>query len=194
LVEIVNPSKDGQVLDLCSGTGEVTVALARRVTHGKVTGVDFCPDMFARAKEKLTEEQKGRINFVLGDAMNLNFPSDFFDNVTMAFALRNVEDIVQVLQEMKRVVKPGKKIFTLDLAKPPQPIFRTFYHKYFNYIVPLLGKIIHGRREPYEYLIKSLKSFPDQETLKDIFVQVGFKRVNYFTLSWGIAAIHTAEK
>lgn len=194
LVEFAEPPEDGRALDLGSGTGEVALSLANRMPKGEVIGVDFCPPMIEIAKQKLKASHKKNIKFILGNGMGLDFPSNYFHLATCAFALRNMEDVHQVLSEMKRVVKPGGQVLSLDLAKPKSRIFRTLYFAYFNHLLPLIGSLIHGSREPYQYLTDSLRHFPNQDSLKDIYIQVGLKKVQYLELSNGIVAIHKGEK
>ncbi len=194
MVEIANPSQTKFILDLCSGTGKVAELLVRELpSKGKVIGVDFCPDMI-KAACQLEKKYPQQIEFKLGDAMNLGFPDNYFNCVTIAFGLRNVEDIPRVLREMRRVVKPGGKVLSLDLAKPRNRLFSSIYYIYFNHLVPLLGKGIHGNREPYSYLPASLKTFLDQEELKAEFINTGLKEVNYIELTRGIVAIHYGIK
>ncbi len=195
LINIADPPPGGKVLDLCSGTGKVTRLLAEELnSSGKVIGVDFCPEMISIAQKKITKKYHDKINFKLGDAMCLDFPDDYFNVAVIAFGLRNVANINQVIQEMKRVVKPGGKILCLDLSEPRKRIFNKIYNFYFEKLVPLLGKSIHGNKEPYAYLPASLKHFLNQEELKLAFQKAGLKNVNYEELAWGITAIHQGIK
>ncbi|WP_408955550.1 bifunctional demethylmenaquinone methyltransferase/2-methoxy-6-polyprenyl-1,4-benzoquinol methylase UbiE [Natroniella sp. ANB-PHB2] len=194
IVKIANLSDDDQVLDLCAGDGEVTKLLAEQVPQGKVIGVDFCPEMIAEAKKKLKKKNLKRVEFCLGDATNLNFNDNSFDCVTIAFGLRNTEDISQVIREMRRVVKPGGQVLCLDLAKSRIPIYRTLFYGYFNYILPMIGKLVCGQKEPYLYFVKSLRTFPNQEKLGQIFIENELKEVEYFEFTGGVVAVHKGTK
>ncbi len=188
---MADPPAGGVVLDLCAGTGEVSALLAEHMSGGRVVGLDFSPQMLERAREKYSAPN---LDFLLGDAMEIDYPDNSFDSVLIAFALRNVEDIPRVLSEMRRVVKKDGRVLCLDLGRPSGFIFPALYYCYFNYLLPLLGRLLHGEGEPYSYLTSSLKTFPTQEALKESFLQAGFRDVYYRDLSGGIVAIHSGRK
>lgn len=193
LVSMAYLPPKGKILDLCAGTGEVTTILLRSMEEGQVVALDFSPEMLDQAKRKLHPYQE-RVQFCLGDAMNLHFGDNTFDSVLTAFALRNVEDIYQVLQEMRRVTKEGGRVLSLDLGRPKLPIFRQVYFFYFNHLLPCLGNMIQGEGDSYTYLRDSLLEYPDQESLKEIFFQVGLRDVEYNDLMGGIVTVHKGEK
>ncbi|MCK8826187.1 ubiquinone/menaquinone biosynthesis methyltransferase [Natroniella acetigena] len=194
LVKIVDPSADDLILDLCAGNGKLTKILAEKTPEGKVIGVDFCPEMIAKADENLKEKHLKRVEFRLGDATSLDFPANYFDCVTIAFGLRNTEDIPQVIREMRRVVKPGGQILCLDLAKSRIPIYKSLFYAYFNYILPLIGKLVSGQKEPYLYFAESLRAFPNQEKLRQMFIENDLKNVEYFEFAGGAVAVHRGIK
>lgn len=183
-----------RVLDLGCGSGQLTRLIADNVKAEEIVGVDLTPEMIEKARSKLPETYGQKVRFLISKGESLDLPTDYFDLATSAFTLRNVEDISQVLSEMRRVVKPGGKVINLELAKPQFPVFRHLYYFYFNDILPILGGFIHGSTAPYRYLTESLKNFPDQENLKEIFQGAGLKDVYYNELFGGIAAIHSGTK
>lgn len=186
----------GYGLDVCCGTGKLALEMARRVgTYGKIVGIDFCENMLLKAQENIRlANVNGVVELMQGNAMNLPFPDNKFDCATIGFALRNVLDLRRVLSEMLRVVKPGGKVVSLELAHPGIPVFKQFYFFYFNWVVPLLGKLGSKVDGPYSYLPASLKNFPHQSKLRDIFVKVGMVDACYYELSGGIVAVHVGTK
>lgn len=183
-------------LDVCCGTGDWTIALAKASGSGKVVGLDFSKNMLSVGEKKV--QQSGladQVELVYGNAMNLPFPDDSFDHVTIGFALRNVPDLVQVLREMKRVVKPGGQVVSLELSQPTWPVFRSIYYFYFGRILPQLGKLFANRYEQYQWLPESLVHFPDYHQLKEIMLNdVGFEQVEVFPLTGAISALHIGRK
>jgi demethylmenaquinone methyltransferase/2-methoxy-6-polyprenyl-1,4-benzoquinol methylase len=130
----------------------------------------------------------------LAKAMELPFPDNTFDFVTIGFGLRNVPDIMQVLSEMRRVVKPGGKIVCLELSKPTWQPFKGLYYFYFEKLLPLLGKWLVKKYEQYRWLPESLAAFPDLQELAERFRSVGMRNVRAYPLAGGIAALHIGTK
>lgn len=186
----------GLALDVCCGTGMLTLGLARAAfPHGKVIGLDFCREMLEVAKANLARSPYGGIvELVEGNATSLPFEENTFDCATIAFALRNVPDIEGTLREMKRVVRPGGRVVSLELAKPSWPVFKQLYYFYFNHLVPLLGCLGVGRKDPYSYLPRSLKDFPHQEEIRLLFTRIGLEQARCFELTGGIVAVHVGIK
>ncbi|MFP3953403.1 MAG: ubiquinone/menaquinone biosynthesis methyltransferase [Candidatus Acetothermia bacterium] len=187
--------KDGQrVLDLGCGTGMLTREIVNSLRIGEVVGVDLSPEMINQGVKEGNCTEDLKVEFKVGDATSLDFATGYFDVVTSAFMLRNVESLTSAVSEMRRVVKPGGRVVTLELAKPKLATFRTIYLSYFNHILPWMGKLLHGRRDPYCHLTTSLKRFPDQDELKQLFERAGLQEVSYKELTFGIAAIHSGVK
>jgi demethylmenaquinone methyltransferase/2-methoxy-6-polyprenyl-1,4-benzoquinol methylase len=182
-------------LDLCCGTCDWTVALARASGKGNTVGLDFSRNMLDIGQAKIDKLGLGnQITLVHGNAMELPFPDHTFDFVTIGFGLRNVPDIVKVLKEMKRVVKPGGKIVCLELSKPIWQPFKGIYYFYFEKLLPLMGKWFVKSYEQYRWLPQSLASFPDLQTLAELFRSVGMRNVKAYPLTGGVAALHIATK
>ena len=178
-------------VDICCGTGKLAFEQLKRVgSKGEVVGVDFCENMLKIAQEKTPEEYKDNVRWIKGDATDLPLPDNEFDGATIGFALRNVPSIEKTIQEMKRVVKPGGKVVSLELAKPSAPGFKQLYYLYFNHLVPIMGKLGIGKDGPYAYLPNSLKIFPHQEEIRDLFGDVGLINPHYIELTGGIVAVH----
>jgi demethylmenaquinone methyltransferase/2-methoxy-6-polyprenyl-1,4-benzoquinol methylase len=182
-------------LDLCCGTCDWTVALARASGKGNTVGLDFSRNMLDIGQAKIDKLGLGnQITLVHGNAMELPFPDHTFDFVTIGFGLRNVPDIVKVLKEMKRVVKPDGKIVCLELSKPIWQPFKGIYYFYFEKLLPLMGKWFVKSYEQYRWLPQSLASFPDLQTLAELFRSVGMRNVKAYPLTGGVAALHIATK
>ncbi|MFZ5634130.1 MAG: demethylmenaquinone methyltransferase [Bacillota bacterium] len=187
-----NIQPGGKGLDVCCGTGMLAMELARAAGgQGEVVGLDFCENMLAKAVENIGKTPyKDVIRLVHGNATDLPFPDNYFDCATIGFALRNVPDIGKTIREMARVVRPGGKVVSLELSKPGAPVFKQAYYLYFNRIVPVLGKIGIGQSGPYSYLPNSLKDFPHQSEIKELFEQEGLHAACYHELTGGIVTVH----
>ncbi len=185
----------GLALDVATGTADLALALARHHPHGRVVGVDFCPEMIGVGRAKVAAAgQDLRIRFVMGDALRLPFADGCFDAVTSGFALRNVADIPQAFAEMDRVVKAGGRVLCLEIARPTLPVFRQLFQIYFYWLVPLLGRVIVAQGEAYHYLPNSLTHFLSPKELKAVMERVGLSKVWYRRLMLGTVAVHVGFK
>lgn len=194
-VEQCRPPSGGLVLDVCTGTGEIVGELARRYQDSQIVGIDFNPDMLARAKTKpgLLAIEK-RVHLMLGDALRLPFRDNTFNCATIGFALRNVTDVASAFREMTRVVQPGGRVISLELTRPTLPMVRAFYYIYLRRIAPLIGGIISGKREAYTYLPDSILEFPPPEAVAAIMESVGLVQVMTYRLTLGSATVHVGTK
>ncbi|EKO14388.1 ubiquinone/menaquinone biosynthesis methyltransferase [Leptospira kirschneri str. H2] len=186
-----------RVLDLCCGTGDISLRLENSSFVDHVTCVDFSENMLEIAKTRLEKQaQKGRIHFELGDATKLiQFQNSQFDVVSIGFGLRNVDDLSKAIGEIFRVLKPGGMFLNLDVGKVNNPWIRWIADFYFFRIVPILGYILWGgKNEMFDYLPVSSLSYPDQETLKSIFEKEGFQEVRYKNFVFGNVTLHVAKK
>lgn len=182
-------------IDLCCGTCDWTISMARASVSGRIVGLDFSRNMLERGRGKVREMGlEGQIELVEGNAMELPFPDNTFDYATIGFALRNVPDLIKVIEEMKRVVKPGGMVVSLELSKPTWQPFKSIYYFYFQRILPLLGRLLAKRYEQYKWLPESLIAFPDHQELARIFRDCGLERVEARPFTGGIAALHLGIK
>lgn len=182
-----------KALDVCCGTADWTIALAEAVgENGHVTGLDFSQNMLNVGLEK-TKDMK-QVKLVQGNAMELPFPDNTFDYVTIGFGLRNVPDYMQVLREMNRVVKPGGKVVCLETSQSEIPGYRQLFRFYFRYIMPLFGKVFAKSYKEYSWLQESANDFPGMKKLKKMFEQAGLQNVIYKSYSGGAAAMHIGFK
>ncbi len=195
-VEQTGLKSGGFALDVCCGTGMLTVELAKKAgAAGKVVGLDFCAEMLAVAEENLQNSPaRNRIEYVLGNATELPFADNMFDCATIGFGLRNVPDREKTIREMIRVVKQGGRVVCLEFSKPTVPVFKQVYNFYFDKWVPLLGRFGVGIDGPYRYLNRSWKVFPHQKELCAEFSRAGLQEATYYELTWGIVSVHVGVK
>ncbi|EAX48363.1 ubiquinone/menaquinone biosynthesis methyltransferases [Thermosinus carboxydivorans Nor1] len=186
----------GAALDVCCGTGMLALELAKLAgPAGRVVGLDFCENMLAQARENIGKTPyAATIELVQGNAMDLPFADNAFDCATIGFALRNVPDIERTVAEMRRVVRPGGTVVSLELAKPSAPVFKHLYYFYFEQVLPLLGKLGVGIDGPYRWLPESLRLFPHQREICALFARIGLKEACYYELTGGIVAVHVGIK
>jgi len=179
-------------LDLCCGTGDIAREVLRQYPSSQVTGLDFSEEMLNIAESKNTSEKA--VKYVTGDAMNIPFKNEVFDAVTIGFGMRNVQDISQFLREILRVLKPEGVLVSLDVGKVRIPILTELNHFYFFHIVPLIGKLIMPGGEIFKYLPESSLEYPNQDCLKKLMIETGFKKVDFHNFVFGSSTVHVAYK
>lgn len=185
-------NQNALVLDVACGTGDLSVELQQN-GKAKIIGTDFCRPMLTIAAEKNTKNNLS-IPYLEGDGMNLAFPDETFDAVTIAFGLRNFSNWLDGLKELHRVTKKGGKLVILEFSTPIVPGFKQIFNLYFTQILPRIGGAVSGSRGAYEYLPDSVSRFPNQKNLAKMMSEIGFKEVEYKNLTGGIAAIHSGTK
>lgn len=179
---------DRRVLDLACGTGDLTLELAKRSSQAcQVVGADFCLPMLRCARGKSAPP------LFLADGLRLPFREEAFDLVTIGFGLRNMEDYRAGLREMHRVLAPGGRLAVLEFTTPTNRLFRAGYFLYFDHVLPMIGKVVSGG-DAYRYLNETVRQWPDARTLAREMRRCGFHRVRHAELSFGIAALHIAER
>ena len=183
-------------IDVACGTADWSIALAQAVgKDGRVIGLDFSQNMLDVGAYKVSQKGVGGIvSLVHGDAMKLPYEDNTFDFATIGFALRNVPDIQTVLGEMTRVVKPGGKVVSLEVSKPPFIPYRKLFYFYFYNILPLVAKWTVNKYEQYAWLPKSLTNFPDSRELARMFQLAGLDPVQVKLFMGGVAALHIGTK
>jgi demethylmenaquinone methyltransferase/2-methoxy-6-polyprenyl-1,4-benzoquinol methylase len=181
-----------EALDVCSGTGDLALELARRYPRAAVLGVDFSAAMLARARGKAALLGNGGapLTFAVADLMALPFEDGRFAAVTVAFGVRNVPDLPRALREMVRVTAPGGRVVVLEITPPRGEIGRRFHALWFDRFVPRLGAVVASDAGAYAYLPASVRAFPAAEDLATMLVQAGLSRVRFRRFGLGIIALH----
>jgi len=178
------------VLDMCCGTGDLTLALARRATpSARILGSDFCHPMLVAARGKMARRGAGATLFE-ADALNLPLAAGSLDLLTVAFGFRNLANYQAGLVEMRRVLRPGGVAAILEFSQPPNRAFAAVYNFYSRRILPAIGGALSGSRDAYAYLPESVRRFPGPEALAESMRAAGFAGVRYEYLTGGIVALH----
>lgn len=183
-----------RALDVCCGTGDLSLALAARVgPTGEVVGCDFSEPMLELAREKAASLGASGVRFEWADALRLPYEAASFDAVTVGFGVRNLADLDHGLAEMARVLKPDGRLVILEITQPSRPPLSSFYSLWFDRIVPLLGTLA-GDRDAYAYLPESVRSFPSPQGLAERMEAAGLMRIAVTVLAGGIIAIHSGRR
>ena len=191
----MNVQPGSKALDVCCGTADWTIALAEAVgPSGEVVGLDFSKNMLNVGREKIDSLKLNQVTLIHGNAMELPFPDNRFDYVTIGFGLRNVPDYLQVLKEMHRVLKPGGIAVCLETSQPTLFGYKQLYYFYFRFIMPLFGKLFAKSYQEYSWLQESARTFPGMKELANLFEKAGFKDVYYKPYDLGVAAVHIGRK
>jgi len=184
-----------QILDVATGTGDMAIMMSRYLSPKKIVGVDISTGMLEIGRQKITRQQlDGLITLYTGDSEALHFPENSFDAVTVAFGVRNFEDLEKGLKEMLRVLRPGGRLVVLEFSHPKTTGIRQLYNLYLRLVAPGIGKMISSSREAYQYLNDSVKAFPEGEAFKTILDKSGYVQTRLQRLSFGICTIYMGQK
>ena len=186
--EIVANWQPKNIVDLATGTGDLALALQKKLPDAEIMAVDFLPEMLELAK------RKGLRQTMVADAMKLPFADSSFDCATVAFGLRNMEDWGGALREMSRVLKPNGHVLVLEFSLPTMSILRTLYRFYLHRCLPMLGSFLTKQKHAYDYLGDSIEEFPSGRAMIDLMEANSFTHATDEPLSGGIVTIYTAEK
>ena len=192
LLNMMNPSSNQNLIDVACGTGDIAklfVKYVNKLSH--VTCVDPNKGMISKGKEKLSNFKN--INWIISPAEKIPISDNLFDFYTISFGLRNTAKIDEALSEAYRVLKPGGRFLCLEFSKIQNTNLETLYKNY-SKLIPSVGKFVVGEKQPYEYLVKSIENFLNQEELIDAMFKSNFKKCTYRNLSGGIVAIHSGWK
>ncbi len=184
-----------RALDIAAGTGDVSLAIAKKAAPAEVVVSDFAPEMLVIAEEKARSYQgPTRLKFIEADAQALPFEDDSFDVVTVAFGVRNFPKRELNFAEVLRVLKPGGRYVILEFSRPPFAPWRAVYHVYLRGVIPAIGALLTGDKPSFVYLNDSIRRFPTQPELAAELKEAGFSAVEWKNLTGGIVALHTAVK
>ena len=186
--EIVASWQPKKIVDLATGTGDLALALQKKLPDSQIVGVDFLPQMLELAK------RKGVRQTVIADAMKMPFADAFFDCATVAFGLRNMEDWGGALREMSRVLNANGHLLVLEFSLPAMSILRAIYRFYLHRCLPLLGSFLTKKKSAYDYLGDSVEEFPSGNAMSQLMAANGFTHVTFEPLTGGIVTVYTAAK
>lgn len=183
------------ILDVATGTGDLAIMAEKFLKPERVIGIDISEGMLQKGREKLQKIGKSAIiSLQTGDSEAINFPDSSFDAITVAFGVRNFQDLEKGLAEMLRVLTPGGKLVILEFSKPNQPGVTEMYNLYMKIVTPGIGTLISKNKEAYKYLSSSVKAFPEGETFLHILDKTGFTNTYLKRLSLGICTIYCGRK
>ena len=196
LIDWLNPPRSARAynhIDVAGGTGDIAFrVLDRAGPNAHVTVCDINRHMLGVGKTRAEAQQySGQVEFACGDAETLPFPDRSFDAYTIAFGIRNVTHIEKALEDAYRVLKPGGRFLCLEFSQVAVPGLDAIYDKYSFTAIPKIGEWVTGDGDPYQYLVESIRRFPDQDRFKSMIEAAGFKHVSYRNLTGGIAAMHS---
>ncbi|OPZ96895.1 MAG: Demethylmenaquinone methyltransferase [Bacteroidetes bacterium ADurb.Bin408] len=187
----IQPEK---ILDIATGTGDLAIKLAKKLNKASITGVDISGAMLGLAQKKIKKRKlEDRIVLNQASVLSLPFDNSCFDAVTVAFGVRNFEDIDKAFSEVKRVLKPGGMLYVLEFSKPSNRLVFFVYNLYFSYILPWLGKLFSGHKYAYRYLNRSASLFPSGKTFENILRKNNFEPVSTRPLTFGIATFYVGK-
>jgi demethylmenaquinone methyltransferase / 2-methoxy-6-polyprenyl-1,4-benzoquinol methylase len=192
-VRMVAETNPQHILDVATGTADLAIAIKKRLPQANVVGVDFAEPMLEIGRKK-AKELSLDIPLLQGDGLNLNYPDGSFEVVTIAYGLRNFSDRQRGLDEFYRVLKPNGRLVVLEFPPPPQNWFGRLFRFYFLGLSPYIAGWFSGRRDAYVYLGKTVLEFPKPDQLAAMMQQAGFSKVRYKLQTFGVSALHVAEK
>jgi demethylmenaquinone methyltransferase/2-methoxy-6-polyprenyl-1,4-benzoquinol methylase len=190
LVSMATPAVGLVALDLATGTGDIAFALARR--GARVVALDLTPRMIVLARRKRSREEESP-SFLVGDMLALPFPDGVFDVVTTGYGLRNVHDLTAAIDEIRRVLKPGGRVLSLDFNRPQNALVRSAYLLYLSIVGGAIGWALHGDADTYRYIPASIRNYPGAEAVARLMQARGFRRATCHRVLGGLMAIHDAD-
>lgn len=189
------PQPHQRLLDVAGGTGDISFRFLKRAPGANAVVLDMTESMLIAGRQRAeAEQQADHLNWVVGDAMALPFEDNTFDVYTISFGIRNVTRVQDALSEAYRVLRPGGRLMVLEFSQLPNPALQWAYDRYSFNVIPAMGKAIANDRDSYQYLVESIRKFPDQDTFASMIRTAGFDMVKYRNLSMGIAALHSGWK
>lgn len=189
------PRPGQKLLDVAGGTGDISFRFLKRAGSGHATVLDLTEPMLIEGRQRAEAEAMAEsLDWVVGDAMALPFPDNSFDVYTISFGIRNVTRPQEALNEAFRVLRPGGRLMVLEFSQIPNPAMQWAYDRYSFNVIPAMGQAIAGDRDSYQYLVESIRKFPDQDTFLGMVRKAGFENAKYRNLSLGIACLHSGWK
>jgi demethylmenaquinone methyltransferase/2-methoxy-6-polyprenyl-1,4-benzoquinol methylase len=195
MMDWLAPRAGQKLLDVAGGTGDVSFKFLKRAGHGHATVCDLTEGMLNEGRKRAeAAAMQDSLEWVVGDAMALPFEDNTFDVYTISFGIRNVTRPQEALNEAYRVLKPGGRLMVLEFSQLPNPMMQKAYDLYSFNVIPRMGQLIANDRDSYQYLVESIRNFPDQETFLGMVKTAGFEQAKYRNLTMGIATLHSGWK
>ncbi len=195
MMDWLAPRKGQKLLDVAGGTGDISFKFLDRAGSGHATVCDITESMLIEGRKRAeAAAMSDSLDWVTGDAMALPFPDNTFDVYTISFGIRNVTRPQEALNEAYRVLRPGGRLMVLEFSQLPNPMMQAAYDAYSFNVIPRMGQLIANDADSYQYLVESIRKFPDQDTFLGMVRNAGFDNAKYRNLSLGIAALHSGWK
>ncbi|MDA7550985.1 MAG: bifunctional demethylmenaquinone methyltransferase/2-methoxy-6-polyprenyl-1,4-benzoquinol methylase UbiE [Paracoccaceae bacterium] len=195
MMDWLAPRSGQKLLDVAGGTGDIAYRFLKRAGQGHATVLDLTEEMLVEGRKRAEASQMiDQLDWSVGDAMALPFPDNGFDVYTISFGIRNVTRPQDALNEAFRVLRPGGRLMVLEFSQIPNPAMQWAYDKYSFNLIPLMGQLIANDRDSYQYLVESIRKFPDQETFLKMVRSAGFENAKYRNLTAGVACLHSGWK
>ncbi|WP_425040045.1 bifunctional demethylmenaquinone methyltransferase/2-methoxy-6-polyprenyl-1,4-benzoquinol methylase UbiE [Primorskyibacter sp. S187A] len=195
MMDWLAPRPGQRLLDVAGGTGDVSFRFLKRAGYGHATVLDLTEPMLVEGRKRAEAETlTDQLSWVVGDAMALPFDDNSFDVYTISFGIRNVTRPQDALGEAFRVLRPGGRLMILEFSQIPNPAMQWAYDRYSFNVIPEMGRMIANDRDSYQYLVESIRKFPDQETFLSMIKAAGFAQAKYRNLTMGVACLHSAWK
>ena len=194
-IDLLDPMGNERILDVATGTGDMVIEVAKRNLSVQIFGIDFSQRMLDLGRIKIARNGYNQaVSLQIGSGECLPFADESFDGVICAFGIRNFADVQLGLREFFRVLKPGGRVVVLEFSIPQNQFLKTAYEWYFNLILPKIGNIISGHLNAYSYLPESVANFPSQKKFIKWIEKIGFKKVSFSELTFGVVSIHRGYK
>ena len=195
MMDWLAPRAGQRLWDVAGGTGDISFRFLKRAKRAEAVVLDLTESMLNEGRKRAeAEELSGQLDWVTGDAMALPFEDNTFDIYTISFGIRNVTRIEDALGEAYRVLRPGGRLMVLEFSQLPVDGMQKLYDLYSFNVIPRMGELIANDRGSYQYLVESIRNFPDQDKFASMISTAGFEQVKYRNLSMGIAALHSGWK
>ncbi|MGC3938072.1 bifunctional demethylmenaquinone methyltransferase/2-methoxy-6-polyprenyl-1,4-benzoquinol methylase UbiE [Roseobacter sp. EG26] len=195
MMDWLAPRVGQKLLDVAGGTGDISFRFLKRAGSGHATVLDLTEPMLVAGRQRAEAEQmQDSLDWVVGDAMALPFDDNTFDVYTISFGIRNVTRPQDALKEAFRVLRPGGRLMVLEFSQLPNPMMQKAYDLYSFNVIPRMGQMIANDRDSYQYLVESIRNFPDQETFLQMVRDAGFENAKYRNMTMGVACLHSGWK
>ena len=195
MMDWLAPRSGQKLLDVAGGTGDIAFRFLKRAGQGHATVLDLTEEMLVEGRKRAEASQMvDQLDWSVGDAMALPFPDNSFDVYTISFGIRNVTRPQDALNEAFRVLRSGGRLMVLEFSQIPNPAMQWAYDRYSFNLIPLMGQLIANDRDSYQYLVESIRKFPDQDVFLNMVRSAGFENAKYRNLTAGVACLHSGWK